>query len=260
MIVVAMKQRDIFIVSQEGLNPQINLIAEEAIAELMACFPSYKDDYPITNLGAWKDENHQFTEKGKIYLAPYKSTEWHILNAKEQAKEDGRDNQLNASTLFQTMQQDPTNKTFPQFTVLLTLDDLYPSKDMNYCLGIGDEGIGCVVSVNRFLDHNNNLNVKNFKTVLMHEFGHVIGLTEPDRKNTEELYGTHCKNLLCIMQQRADGNYNSITESRLALKRNKIPPICDDCIESGNNFFAKERQNNHIKSIVQQTVKNFKNR
>ena len=82
-----MKQRDIFIVSQDGLSPQANQIAIEAIHELMECFPIYKNDYPITNLGAWKDSGYIYPENGRVYLAPYKSTRWHIENAKRVAKD-----------------------------------------------------------------------------------------------------------------------------------------------------------------------------
>lgn len=255
-----MKQRDIFIVSQDGLNPEVNQIAVEAISELMACFPSYKNDYPITNLGAWKDDGYIYPKNGQLYLVPYKSTCWHIENAKRDAVNDGRPNQLNASTLFQTMQEDPTNQEIPQFTILLTKDDLYPNRQMNYCLGMGDEGIGCIVSARRFSDANGNLiDRENFKTVLMHEFGHVIGLTYEGRENSADIYGTHCtdEDGLCIMQQRSNGDFSDITQARLGAKAYGIPPICNDCIKAGNQFFAKERQQANVNKIVQETLKNL---
>lgn len=255
-----MKQKDIFIVSQDGLNPQANQIAVEAIKELMACFPQYKNDYPITNLGAWKDTGYIYPENGKLYLAQYKSTRWHIENAKRDAILDGRPNQLNASTLFQTMQTDPTNKEIPQFTILLTKDDLYPNQEMNYCFGLGDEGIGCVVSARRFSDDSGNIiDCENFKTVLMHEFGHVIGLTYEGRENSADIYGTHCtdEDGLCIMQQRVDGDFSDITRARLACKREGLSPICPDCVKAGNRFFAKERQQNNVNKIVNQTLRDI---
>ena len=252
-----MKQRDIFIVSQDELSPEANQIAFEAIQELMDCFPQYKKDYPITNLGAWKDKDYIFQENGKLYLTPYKSTRWHIENARQKAILDGRSNQLNASTLFKTMQEDPTNQEIPQFTILLTKDDLYPNKNMNFCLGIGDEGIGCIISAYRFSDNFGNIiDTENFKTVLMHEFGHVIGLTYKGRKNSGDIYGIHCmdKDELCIMQQRVDGNFSDITRARLALKNENLPPICPDCITAGNRFFAKERQQNNDTRFIKQAL------
>src|SRR5574344_92446 len=254
-----MKQRDIFIVSQDGLNPQVNSVAFDAINELMEFFPCYKDDYPITDLGAWKSEGYIYPENGKIFLSPYKSTKWHIENAKLKAEEDGRSGQLNASTLFETMQLDPTNEQIPQFTVMLTKNDLYPNTQMNYCLGVGDEGIGCIISANRFMDNDGNLvDKENFKTVLMHEFGHVIGLTYDGRENSEDIYGVHCtdEDGLCIMQQRVNGDFSDITRGRLALKEAGLPPICDDCIKAGERFFANERQQSNVNNIVNSTLKN----
>ena len=239
-----MKQRDIYIVSQEGLDPRVNDVAVEAIKDMMECFPKYKANYPITDLGAWKDpDGYRYIEDGHIYLIDYKSTKWHIEKARKRARQEGRPNQLNANELLNTMRTDPTNYQIPQFTIVLTKDDLYPNKDMNYCLGIGDEGLGCVVSAYRYSDGNGKLiDKENFKTVLMHEFGHVIGLTYEGRKNSVEMFGPHCadKYGLCIMQQRIDGDYSKITRARLAAKEEGLPPICPDCIEAGNKFFRRE--------------------
>ena len=255
-----MKQRDIYIVSQEGLDARVNDAAVEAIKELMECFPQYKNDYPITDLGAWAASDYMYHKDGKLCLAPYKSTKWHIEMSKIKAREDGRRGQLNAGELMNLMKSDPTNQQIPQFTILLTKDDLYPNKDFNYCLGIGHEGLGCVVSAYRYLGANGKLiDKENFKTVLMHEFGHVIGLTYEGRKNSVEMFGPHCadKYGLCIMQQRADGDYSYITRARLAAKKEGLPPICPDCIEAGNKFFSHERQKSTEKAIVQQAFREF---
>lgn len=255
-----MKQRDIYIVSQEGLDPRVNEAAVEAIRELMDCFSQYKNDYPITNLGAWKDTNYRRINDGRLELIPYMSTEWHIRNAQQKSLQDGRQGQLHANELLRTMSIDPTNQQIPQFTILLTKDDLYPNKDMNYCLGIGYEGLGCVVSAYRYSDRNGNLiDKENFKTVLMHEFGHVIQLTYEGRKNSVNQYGPHCadEDGLCIMQQRVNGDYSYITRARIEAKKIGLPPICPDCIEAGNKFFAHERQRSTEKAIVQQTLREF---
>ena len=123
---------------------------------------------------------------------------------------------------------------------------------LNYALGIGSENGFCVVSTARFLDENGYLKQEEFKTVLMHEFGHVIGLTPSNRKNSEENLGTHCLDESCIMQQRANGDFRDVTQMRMAMKENNLSPICDDCIEAGNKYFEHDlaryflmqRQNN----------------
>ena len=93
----------------------------------------------------------------------------------------------------------------------------------------------------------------------MHEFGHVIGLTYEGRENSADIYGTHCtdEDGLCIMQQRSNGDFSDITQARLGAKAYGIPPICNDCIKAGNQFFAKERQQANVNKIVQETLKNL---
>lgn len=195
----------IYIVSQEGLNPEVNAVAVEAIEELMSYFPIYKDDYPVTDLGAWKDNEYTYiVDDGRTCYIPYASTQWHIENARQKAQKEGYNHQLNVDVLFQTMQTDPTNEKYPQFTILLTKDDLYGETAPGFCLGMGDKGIGCVVSACRFLNDSGNfdglLGRENFKTVLMHEFGHVIGLTYDGRNNSVDNLGAHCSCSKCIMQ------------------------------------------------------------
>ncbi len=251
-----MKQRDIYIVSQDGLDPEVNYVAVEAISEIMGFFPEYKNDYPITNLGAWKDHGYIYSQNGKLYLAPYKSTRWHIENARP----DPNYHRLNASTLLETMQKDPTNQQIPQFTILLTKDDLYPYDKDAYCLGIGEERIGCVVSAYRFSNQNGKLiDRENFKTVLMHEFGHVINLTYERRKNSEENLGPHCTDPdeMCIMQQRSDGDFSDITRARLLAKKHNISPFCPDCMTAGNEFFKEERQQWYQDKITKEALKSL---
>lgn len=236
-----MKLRDIYIVSQDELDPKANAVAAEAISDVMDCFPQYKANYPITDLGAWKDPDYRYIKDGKIYLRPYMSTLWHIGMAKLAALNDGRSTQLNVYKLLELMQSDPTNQQIPQFTILLTKDDLYPDRSMNYCLGVGREGLGCIVSAARYSDKNGKLvDIENFKTVVAHEFGHVIGLTYSDRKNSVEMLGPHCADTSCIMQQRVNGDYSDVTRARIQAKRMGLPPICPDCIEAGNKFFGRE--------------------
>ena len=253
-----MKTRDIFIVSQEGLNPEVNVVAVEAIQELLTYFPHYKKDYPITDLGPWKSAEYTYVEDdGRTCYIPYASTQWHIEKARQKAQEEGHNHQLKVDTLFETIKTDPTNIKYPQFTILLTKDDLYAETAPGFCLGMGDKGIGCVMSAYRFLNNSGNfdglLGRENFKTVLMHEFGHVIGLTYDGRKNSVDNLGAHCACSRCIMQQRPDGNFTDVTLARLE----ENSPICDDCIEAGEEFFAQERTQRTVNKIVDGQLKKY---
>ncbi|MFI3242492.1 MAG: hypothetical protein R3Y43_08000 [Alphaproteobacteria bacterium] len=254
------KYRDIFITSQKGLHPLITQSAAEAISEFMEIsFPEYASNYPVTNLGNWKSSestinNQQFqylsnSEKSLCIrqtdgslLKPFESVDWYVAFAKYKAQQDKRYDELNATTLISAMKKDPTHKKIPQIQVMVLKEGIYPNKNFNYTLGIGSEGVGFVISADKFMNNDGTFRKEEFKTVTMHEFGHVIDLTYEDRKNTREKFGPHCIDELCLMQQREDGDYSDITKIRLALKREGGLPICPDCVEAGERFFQKERE------------------
>jgi len=219
--------KTIHVCYEEGLDVLAPYI-KEALEDVMACFPRYKDKYPIKILGNW------YNKEG-----PHESVGWYIKNAKKRAITEGRMNQISTDQYMEDMASDPWVKKIPQWQILITKQDLY-GHGVNWCLGRSEEDQGCIVSTARFL-RENEFDLEDFKTVLMHEFGHIISLTNEQRVHTEEQAGPHCTNTGCIMQQRMDGNFKDITQIRLAAKRlYGLPPICQDCINEGNKFFARQ--------------------
>jgi len=235
------KARDIFITCERGME-LVAPIAEAGLKELMECFPQYKDAYPIINIQNWRSNQATYNENGHIIYRPHESIDWYIMRAQLKAREQGRWNetrkQLSIDQLCHDLSKDPYREKYPQLSILLLKHDLYGTQSngqlLNYCLGVGMEYKFCIVSAARFIDNDGRLNTEAFKTVLMHEFGHVLGLTESGRANTEENLGSHCLDELCIMRQRVNGDFTDVTQARLFAKAKGIPPICDDCIELGN--------------------------
>ena len=220
--------KTIHVVYEEGmdvLKPHI----KEALEDMMNCFPACKDKYPIKILGNWYNgtEHHE-------------SVRWYVAHAKLCGLKEGRRGQISTDQYMDDISSDPYAKTIPQWQILITKEDLY-GRGVNWCLGRSEENKGCIISIARFLDSNNKLDIEGFKTVLMHEFGHIIGLTNENRVHTEKNLGAHCTNDGCIMQQRLDGDFREITQERLRKKRNGQPPICQDCIDAGNKFFNRQQ-------------------
>lgn len=245
--------RKIFLLYEKGLEP-LGPHIKSAVAEMMDCFEQYKADYPITMLGNWRSEKYAYVnQRGNTVLRPYESVDWYIENARQAAIREGRwqtRKQISITQLCQDLTDDPYRSQIPQWSVLVTKHDLYghvtnqygQRQRLNYCLGVSHENQFSIISIARFLDSNNRLDIESFKTVIMHEFGHLIGLTREGRVNTNEELGAHCSNVGCIMQQRMNGDYSDLTRLRLAAKRlYNLPPICNDCIEEGNKFFARQR-------------------
>lgn len=236
--------RNIYILYEKGMEP-LRPHLEDAIKQIMDCFPRHKADYPITTLGNWQSSNAtRRLPNGNVLLEPYESVDWYIVNAKLKAMQQNRwqtRGQISVDQLWEDMSSDPYCKKIPQWSILVTKHDLYAG-NLNFCLGCTKENAFSIVSTARCLNPDNTLNVEGFKTVVMHEFGHLISLTHEGRVNTCEQLGSHCTNDGCIMQQRMDGDFRDITQVRLEAKRlYGLPPICGDCIESGEKFFARQR-------------------
>jgi len=236
--------KNIFILYEKGLEP-LKPHLEDAIGQMMDCFPRYKGEYPIKTLGNWQSAKAQKElPNGNIQLEPWESVDWYIGRAKIKAMQQNRwqtKGQISINQLWDDLSSDPYCKKIPQWSILVTKHDLY-ADGLNFCLGVSKENAFSIVSTARFIDRNNVLDVEGFKTVVMHEFGHLIGLTHEGRANTAEQLGSHCTNNGCIMQQRMDGDFREITAIRLEAKRRYgLPPICSDCIDSGEKFFARQQ-------------------
>lgn len=236
--------RNIFIQYESGLvalRPHL----EDAVGQMMDCFPRHKANYPIKTLGNWQSEDAKtMLPNGNYQLEPWESVEWYIGRAKIKAMQQSRwqsRGQISINQLWEDLSSDPYCKKIPQWSIFVTKHDLY-ADGLNFCLGVSKENAFSIISTARFVDRNNVLDIEGFKTVVMHEFGHLIGLTNEGRANTAEQLGSHCTNAGCIMQQRMDGDFRDITAVRLEAKRlYGLPPICGDCINSGEKFFARQQ-------------------
>lgn len=243
----------IYITHESGMDVLVPYI-EQGIKEIFDSFPAekrYKEYFPVQNLGDWKDDGYLQIRNGNTFLQPYKSVEWYIARAKEQAKLDGRYNpvthtgQISVDQLEKDLNEDPYAKKIPQYSILLTRQDLYGADGngglLNFCNGVTIPGRFCVVSIARFMNNGglDNLGLGRFQSVVMHEFGHLIGLTPEGRANTYEQLGTHCRNG-DIMEQELSGTGKKILENRIRRHQRGLPPICNDCIAAGERFLDKE--------------------
>lgn len=238
--------KDIYITHEKGLELLAPYV-QEAVEDLMGAFPAHKNDYPIKNLGNWQSAQARTCRNGSVILNPYESIDWYIERAKLRASAEGRwesRRQISIDQLYYDLEQDKYARQIPQLSLLITSKDLYGTAPdgrlLNFCLGVSKEDAFSIISVRRFLDENNRLDIEGFKTVVMHEFGHVLGLTGNGRVNSHECLGAHCLNDGCIIQQRLDGDFREITCVRLARKMRGQPPICSDCIREGNRYFQNQ--------------------
>ena len=244
--------KNIYLTCEDGAEALMPMV-QEAISEVMACFPEYQPHFPVTTLANWKENNYRTVRNGHIVLEPYKSIDWYIRRARDKSEQQGRwrpgREQLSIDQLCQDLEADPYSKKIPQYSLLITTHDLYGTLSngqlLNFCNGVTHEGKFAIISASRFVE-GGVLDVERFKTVVMHEFGHLIGLTPNGRRNSYQQLGTHCSNG-DIMEQDMSGTGRAMTINRLERKRRGLPPICTDCVAAGKEFFNREIQKHNAK-------------
>ncbi|MDO4184512.1 MAG: hypothetical protein Q4D11_04670 [Rhodospirillales bacterium] len=257
-------QKHIYIVSQSGIKPEYAAAVEDGVKDFMAMFPEYKDDYPITYLGRWHDNNSVITaleharvppEKRNLYipttdgnyLVPYASTDWSMAIAKYSAFSHGRPQQIDASMLLDLMANDPTVAKIPQIDIHLVKDDAFAMSDghpNNFVYGVGQSDTGFVLSVKRFeqmYGDNPEYLKEVIKTIAIHELGHVFKATVPGRHNVanRDGYGLHCDCLGCVMRTDTRAKPNVLTNDRLDRVAHGEPPLCPECIAMTRFHFAE---------------------
>lgn len=243
-----MAVKNIYITYEKGLE-KLAPIIEEGIREMMDCFPrskGYGQAFPIIDLENWKSDQYEYLSEGQRYLKPYESIEWYVERAKQRAELDGRfqsKGQISCNQLCEDLLNDPYASKIPQFSLLITKHDLYATlqdgKKLNFCNGYTQEGRFSVISTARFVRPNGVLESELFKGVVMHEFGHLIGLTPTGRKNSYEELGTHCSNG-DVMEQDVRGRGEKMRDNLRRRKMLGLKPICDDCINAGIQFLDRE--------------------
>lgn len=241
-----MKQRDVFIVSQTGVDPIYNKWAKEALQEWFEMFPDYKDRYPIKDLGSWKDSGHEVdgyeyanlppnekelcipTSDGK-YMRPYRSVDWFVSNAVLDGMKKGfSNNEICSYEFIGQMHKDPTRRNLPQLSISLVQNSLRPDDNQNspnFIYGHSSRGEGAVISVGTLRNRPLRERELFFKALVMHEFTHVCSVIEG-----------HCGNKDCIME---DWNTN-LVEAWQKNKANGKPPLCPQCWASCGAFFAHD--------------------
>lgn len=255
-------QKNIFIVTQGGLDARYGQWAAEAAAEFMEMFPEYQEDYPVKNIGNWSgsDKFASHTDYMRApeklrpfyiptadgnFLRPFASTDWAMAWAKLSAINQDRPNQINAGMLLDLMRCDPTVQEIPQININLVKDDAWAGRaDNGFVYGLGQQDKGLVLSMHRLERQygNNPEYLKEVvKTLVMHELGHVFLAIREGRHNVSnrDNYGQHCDCPNCIMRTDSKAKSNELTNDRLKQKRRGEPPLCPECVAMARCHFAE---------------------
>jgi len=252
--------KKIVIYTQDGVRPDLKLVAKEGVEEFLSVFPEYKNSFKIefrddTNIQGKEISQAEFDalpdspEKQSFiksprgtWLVPYKSMEWYIASSRA---EDGSSN-IDAKKLITLHTTCVVNNAETDVPICLVNNNLTPSC-YGYTSGVTKTQNGTTSAADAIVVSMNacSSNKEFLKTVLIHELGHVFRATDNNRANTEENFGPHCTNDLCVMRQ---GDLQQQNNDRLQRKALHKPPFCNDCIESMREYLS------HIPGITKEII------
>ncbi len=240
--------KKIVIASQNGINPKYKKWAREATAEILSLFPEYKNSFTIefrddtnsphkeisqTEYDNLPDDNHklQFVKTARgTWLVPYESMEWFVEQATKPNRRNGSD-AVDVSILAGLQKARIEQKAKDEIVVSL-LNGRFSPACFGYTLGDAINAASVAISLDNCQDE------EFFKTILMHEFGHVFNATHQQRSNVhyDPALGPHCTNDDCIMGER---DYHRLSQERLDRKNQNRPPFCNECIEEMRRYMER---------------------
>lgn len=265
-------RKNIFVITQNAVEPCFGQWAKEAAVEFMEMFPEYKGDYPVTNISNWGSDRKYSSHleyartpenmrseyiqlpDGR-FLTPFESVDWAMAMARFSARKEGYPvGYINADKLLDLMNRDPTVREVPQIDINLVNDDIYAHNGKGqqyqvYGFGRPDKeeelSVGAVLSVRHLKEtygDNPEYMKEVFKTLVMHELGHVFGATWEMRKyvSNRDGCGQHCTCPDCIMRTTHGRSGNEkLTDDRLNNKRERKPPLCPLCHAAVKIYMAQ---------------------
>jgi len=156
--------------------------------------------------------------------------DWYISEGTRFSEKRG---QLNADRILNLCNEDRWQIDERHYKVMILKSDMY-AEDTNFIIGYAVEGMGTIISINRFLSLDQAIQKECIKTETMHELGHVFGLINKNRNQAVKYeLGKHCANK-CVMRQglRVPEDWIRITQDRL-----KNGPFCNLCKEELITYF-----------------------
>ena len=160
----------------------------------------------------------------------YSSADWYVRHASVLSR-SGKV-QLVADSILNLLNREPWQKMSPHIDVFFVSRDLTAEagngRFLNFCFGKA-QGRATVQSVARFRYLESDKKFLAIKTLVQHELGHIFGLAaNPERSNTEYIFGNHCTNPGCVMRQALTAG--DWTRNALESWRNEMI-YCPQCME-----------------------------
>lgn len=221
--------RPVNVMCEEGVTERQMRAVLSGLNELL-CLAAVDRQIEVRNFGVWRQPGWLAGNT----LRPYQSVDWYVDYG---LFHSNRRNQVRAHAVIDALVSEPWQQAEKHYDVVVLQSDLY-DQNCSFVIGLALAGLGTVLSVNRFLQLEEDLQMECIKTETMHEVGHVFGLI-PDSRigNVEYSLGRHCTNE-CIMRQglMVPGDWIRITRDRLVYQE----PLCPQCLHDLRMHFREQ--------------------
>lgn len=228
--------KPVYVMNQEGVSDLEKRAVLNGAHELIGLGGA---EIEVKDFGVWRLEDYKNSDDT---LKENKSVDWYVEEGRTASRNK---TQLNASRMLDALHYEPWRMVShggkDHYDILVLHEDMY-SGDTNFIIGLARQGIGTVLSVNRFRCLTNREIYECVKTETMHELGHAFGLVSKSRtKNVENQLGMHCTNI-CIMRQgmTVPNDWLKITDQRL-----RYGALCKECDKELKDFFRPRPRRNY---------------
>lgn len=217
--------KPIYIMFQDGLSTDVTTIACQGIAEMLT-LANVVGKVKVKNFGVWRSPNWRTGNT----LNAYESVDWYCNNALDKSR-----NQLHCSKLAMSLITEPWQKLEPHYDVVILKDDLYDD-DTSFVFGYswGGQAVSSFCRFQKYVT-DKRMQLEVFKTIVMHEVGHMLGLVNENRNDIVYSLGWHCTHGKCLMRQGLELNaWIQYTHDRLQ----SSSPLCSHCQEDLRNYVS----------------------
>jgi predicted Zn-dependent protease len=218
---------------EEGVSPAQMTLILQGIAEMLNA-AQVGNNVQVKNFGVWRNTNYV---SGNTLLA-FQSVDWYVTHAMDRAR-----NQIHCGKLAKSLRIEPWQEAQPHYDVLVLKSDLYDG-DVDWCFGYSIPG-QAITSVHRFekwLSDDRYIQDECFKTVVMHEIGHMLGIVDETRKDITYNLGWHCIHPNCIMRQSENIDLCQLHTYDRLISEQTLCPSCQRDLR------------NHVLSLNQKAV------
>lgn len=222
-------KKPVYLMSESDLHPLVIKKGLEGINEVIA-ITKHPSLLSLKNFGTWRNDGWKIGNS----LTKYNSVDWYIAFAQDNSR---KANQISSTHLQYALHNEPWQKNEQHYDIVFLKADIGDNDpNLNFMCGFAVPRHMAIASTARFTELALEEQAECFKTLVIHEVGHMFGLPG-DRRTSHVTHslGKHCTNRKCVMRQglTVPHDWINLTNDRLSVNT----PFCTECLSEFPKFF-----------------------